>query len=114
MTAAVLKIPYFCPVVPDKETKLGGPRQGTPEVLDEGNWARPFRLVSVFAHANHFPRYGYKDRWVRCLFAQQFLHIHVFLNQLLHQVDLFAVLLCDEDLEIVDVDGHLIGILWNE
>jgi len=25
MTAAVLKIPYFCPVVPDKETKLQGP-----------------------------------------------------------------------------------------
>jgi len=25
MTAAVLKIPYFCPVVPDKESKLQGP-----------------------------------------------------------------------------------------
>jgi len=50
MTAAVLKIPYFCPVVSDKEPKLRGPGQGTPEVVNEGDWVRPFLLVSVFAH----------------------------------------------------------------
>jgi hypothetical protein len=55
MTAAVLQIPYFCPVVPDKETKLRGPRQGTLEVLDEGNWARPYLLVLFLAQLESFP-----------------------------------------------------------
>jgi len=55
MTAAVLKIPYFCPVVPDNETKLGGPKEGTLEVLDEGDWARPFLLVLVFQQFESFP-----------------------------------------------------------
>jgi hypothetical protein len=54
-TAAVSKIPYFCPVVPDKEAKLRGPREGTLEVLDEGDWARPFLLALVFAHSESFP-----------------------------------------------------------
>jgi len=54
MTAAVLKIPYFCPVVSDKEPKLRGPGQGTLKVLYEGDGARPFRLVSVLAHPELF------------------------------------------------------------
>ncbi len=71
--------------------------------------------LSCFLHNwSRSPRYGFKDPWSKCSFTPKRLHIHVFLNQLLHQADLFAVLLCDEDLEIVDVDGHLIGILWNE
>ena len=55
MTAAVLKIPHFCPVVPDKETKLRGPREGTLEILDEGDWARPSLLALVFAQFESFP-----------------------------------------------------------
>jgi len=55
MTAAVLKIPYFCPVVPDEETKLRGPRVGSLEVLDEGDGVRSSLLVLVLAHPELFP-----------------------------------------------------------
>ena len=69
MTAAVLKIPYFCPVVPDEETKLRNPREGTLEVLDEGNWVRPSLLVLFFAQCESFPSLGIQRSNVR-----EFIH----------------------------------------